>query len=138
LASGIERNPMPEPKIAAMAWYEQPRGFVENFFSRAGRSDMGANSAVPFAVVTAKNSQDQRRVFAVISRLGWAESEDFRGVGGVAGCSFAALTAISATAVRSCTPAEKVSLTLAGLRKTAARRHVRVIGLAGLRERLDC
>jgi hypothetical protein len=69
LASGIERDPMPDLKIAAMAWYEQLGGFVGNFFSRAGRSDVGANSAVPFAVITGKNSQDQRRVL-LLSR-GW-------------------------------------------------------------------
>jgi hypothetical protein len=44
----------------------------------------------------------------------------------------------TALAVRFCIPAEKARLTLSGLRKAAARRHVRVIGLAGLRQRLDC
>jgi hypothetical protein len=59
---------------------------------------------------TAENSQYQRLVLLLKSRLVWPESEYFRVGGWIPGCSFAGLTAISATAVRFCTPAETLSL----------------------------
>ncbi|MGC1889689.1 MAG: hypothetical protein WA709_26970 [Stellaceae bacterium] len=69
MASGIQRNPMPDPKIAAMAWYEQLRGFVEKFLLVPGEATWGEFRRCPSLLFKAKNSQDQRRVL-LLSR-GW-------------------------------------------------------------------
>jgi hypothetical protein len=66
--------------------------------------------STPFTGIYSREQPESAAGFAVISRLVWPESEYFRVDGGIPGCSFAVLTAISATAVRFCTPAETLSL----------------------------
>jgi hypothetical protein len=64
------------------------------------QSDVRPMPSMLFAVIYSGEQPGSAAGFAVISRLVWPESEYFRVGGGIPGCSFAVLTAISATAVR--------------------------------------